>query len=85
MEILQCIISALLIYRTGPRHVDAPGRLIIWRPFKPMFFKYMLKIYLVGRGETDLILTYTFRQLCKESRVEMRGNWHHISHLFQWF
>jgi hypothetical protein len=25
--------------RAGLRHVDAPGRLIIWRPFKPMFFK----------------------------------------------
>jgi len=25
-------------HRTGPRHVDTPGRLI-WRPFKPIFFK----------------------------------------------
>jgi hypothetical protein len=23
--------------RAGPRHVDALDRLIIWRPFKPMF------------------------------------------------
>jgi hypothetical protein len=26
--------------RIAPRPVVAPGRLIIWRPFKPIFFKY---------------------------------------------
>jgi len=25
--------------RAGPRYVDAPGRQIIWCPFKPLFFK----------------------------------------------
>jgi hypothetical protein len=27
--------------RTGPRHVDAFGKLIIWCLFKPIFFKYL--------------------------------------------
>jgi hypothetical protein len=29
--------------RTGPKHVGAPGRLIFWLPFKPIFFKYLFK------------------------------------------
>jgi hypothetical protein len=33
-------------HQDRPRHVDAPGRLIIWRPFKPIFFK-------VFRSRTD--------------------------------
>jgi hypothetical protein len=31
--------------------VGAPGRLIIWCPFKLIFFKYLFKIHLVGKGE----------------------------------
>jgi len=26
----------------GPRYMGAPGKLIIWRPFKPILFKYLL-------------------------------------------
>jgi hypothetical protein len=29
-------------YRAGPKQVRAPGGLIIWRPFKPIFFKLFL-------------------------------------------
>ena len=29
-------------YRAGPKQVRALGRLIIWRPFKPIFFKLFL-------------------------------------------
>jgi hypothetical protein len=29
---------------TGPRYVRAPGRLIIWGLFKPIFFKYFMLI-----------------------------------------
>jgi hypothetical protein len=39
-------------------------------PLKPIFFKNLFSIYLVGQGETNFILKFTFRQLCKESRVE---------------
>jgi hypothetical protein len=28
------------IHKTGQRLEGAPGRLIVWRPFKPIFFKY---------------------------------------------
>jgi len=41
-------------------------------------------LILKGRGETDFLSAFTFRQLCKESSVETRGNWHHIQDLFQW-
>jgi hypothetical protein len=34
--------QATYMARAGPRHVGAPGRLIIWRPFKPTLFKYLL-------------------------------------------
>jgi hypothetical protein len=54
----------------GPRHGTAPGRLIIWLPIKNFFFLYLLNTYLMGAGETNFLLTFTFRQCCKESRVE---------------
>jgi hypothetical protein len=37
--------------RARPRHVGALGKIIIWRPFKLIFFKYFFKIYLVGTGK----------------------------------
>jgi hypothetical protein len=36
------------LLRAGPRYVGAQGRLVIWRPFKPIFFKNLFNIYLVG-------------------------------------
>jgi hypothetical protein len=70
--------------RAGSRHVGATGGLIIWHTFKPIFFKYVLIIYLVGAGRNSFILAFTFRHLCKKSRVEAWVNWHYISDLFQW-
>jgi hypothetical protein len=43
-------LHVVLLNRAGPRHVGALDRLIIWRPVKPIFFKYMSKIYLVMAG-----------------------------------
>jgi hypothetical protein len=34
-------LSLGLLGRTGPRHADAPGRLIIWCPFKVTCFSYI--------------------------------------------
>jgi hypothetical protein len=31
-------------FKGGPRHVGAPGRLIIWCPLNPIFFKYLFNI-----------------------------------------
>jgi hypothetical protein len=40
MEFVEELVLLVLLHtRTGPTHVDAPGRLTIWRPFKPIFFK----------------------------------------------
>jgi hypothetical protein len=50
--------------------VFAPGKLIIWRPFKPIFFKNVFNIYLVVPGETDIPSAFTFRQLCEGLPVE---------------
>jgi hypothetical protein len=41
----------IVICGAGPRHVGAPGRLIIWCPFKPIFFKRFFNIYFSGAGE----------------------------------
>jgi hypothetical protein len=38
--------------------MGAPGRLIIWPPFKPIFFIYLLNIYLVGLEKSDFPLTH---------------------------
>jgi hypothetical protein len=40
------------LVRAGPRHVDVPGRLLIWRPFKPIFFKYLFNMYLALAGKS---------------------------------
>jgi hypothetical protein len=38
-ELLNFLFSDFLRrHWDGPRHVFAPARLIIWRPFKPLFF-----------------------------------------------
>jgi hypothetical protein len=36
--------------RTRTGHVGALGRLKIWSPFKPIFFKNVFNIYLIGEG-----------------------------------
>jgi hypothetical protein len=71
----------------GPKHVPPLplGRLIIWRSFKSILFKYLFTIYLVRAEETNFLLIFTFRQLCKESYVVTWVTWHHISDLFQWY
>jgi hypothetical protein len=66
------------------RHVGAPGRLVIWRPFKQIFFKYLFNISSVGAGRNRFILAFTFRQLCKELCVQTQVNWQHIYDLFKW-
>jgi hypothetical protein len=58
-------------------------RLVSLRPFKLIFCKYLFNNW-VGAGETDFLLTFTFPQLCKDSRVETSVNWLHISELFRW-
>jgi hypothetical protein len=39
------------VARAGPRRVSSLGRLIFWRTFKPIFFKNLFNIYLVGAGK----------------------------------
>jgi hypothetical protein len=36
--------------KARPRHVGTQGRLIIWCPFKPIFFIYLFNTDLVGAG-----------------------------------
>jgi hypothetical protein len=45
--LLRCVTKSmsLCIGRVGRRRVGAPGRIIIYRPFKLTFFKYLFKIY----------------------------------------
>jgi hypothetical protein len=54
-----------------------PCRLIIWRPLKPMFFKYLFNIYLVCGGGGRKC--FSFSQLYKWSGVARWVNCHHIS------
>jgi hypothetical protein len=50
--------------------VGVSSRLMNWRSFKPIFFKYLFNIYLVGAGLNWFSITFTLRYLCKTSRVE---------------
>jgi hypothetical protein len=43
------VCSKVPMVRAGPRRVR-PGQANNWRPFKPIFFKYLFNIYLVGVG-----------------------------------
>jgi hypothetical protein len=71
--------------RAGPRHVGAPGRLIIWRPFKPIFFKNLFNFYLAGARRHWFSIGIYFLPVMYVSRVVTWVNWHHISDLFQWY
>jgi hypothetical protein len=79
-ELCYRIVNAIQVWTD----VVILGRIIIWCPFKLIFFKDLFNIYWVGWGETDFLLTFTFCQLYKELCVETWVNWCHISDLVCW-
>ena len=68
---------------TGPRCVSAPGRLIIWRPLKPVLLKSFrsrlgLVEFLRAHAQTADLFSESL------SRIDTRFYLCHITHLFKW-